>query len=268
MFLLRRSFATFGAGLLLCAALAAVSQAAAPPRHQAAAATPKYSVAVARCQDSALYDGREVSFRTRIARTGSKEQRLEVRAALHRKLNESKKFSRVKLPGLSKPTTSKDAAATVYKRKITIRNVETAARYKLRVTFTWRSVETGKVIREKSVWSKVCRLRTGLPKLAIEKVESLRELGTKNVTHRVTVVNKGASEALDIPVAVYAPGADATVKQIESLAPGASEQVSFSGLGCGIAEIAQLDPVKQLARLGAANRVPVPLPGCATDATG
>jgi hypothetical protein len=265
----RRSIATLVSALLVGVFVVAAAQAGGTPDKHARTAAAKYAVSVARCKDSALYDGREVSFRTRMTRLAADtEQRMEVKAVLYRKLNEAKKFTRVKLPGLSSPTTSKDAAATVYKRKITIRNVETAARYKLRTTFTWRNIESGKVVREKSVWSKVCRLKTGLPKLVVTDVASKPAGGTNAVTHEVTVKNRGASEALDFPVSIIDGGNVSATQLVESLAPGVTTKLTFSGLTCTRSPLAGVDPLKTLPRLTAASRVTVALPGCELGATG
>lgn len=256
MFLPQRFFATASVALLSALTAAAAVQAQAPRPHAAAIAAGKTSVAVKRCKDNASYAGRELRFQTRMTRLASEvDQRLEVKVVLYRRLKESNSYARVAIPGLSTATSPKDRAATVYLRRITIRNVETAARYKLRATFTWRNAETGKKLRAKSVTSKVCNLKRGLPKLSISEMDASFDYNAASARYLVTVVNKGASEAIDVPVSATIDGSATPQFKYVSLDPGESSTLVFPGPICKLNVVAVIDPLKTLPRLSDRMRV-------------
>lgn len=254
---------------LLCAG---IFSAAAAPIHQAdaeerespqASVRPIASVSVLRCRSNAYYAAREISFRAMMMRVDpGVSQALEVKAELWRKLNEAKRYRRLKLPGIGAPTTGRDPSATAYAREIIVTSVEPASRYRLRARFSWRDPSTGRLQQRKTVWSKPCRQRTSLPRLRIVAQSSVAQAGSKDMRHSITVANKGGSEAVNVPVAIRVDGAPPIVATIDSIGPRQSADVSIVAPACRYSADAVIDPLRALVRLGGAMRARIPLERC------
>jgi hypothetical protein len=221
------------------------------------------SVSVKECRSNPWYAGRELGFRTRMALVGPMGgQRLEVTVDLWRKLNEQRSFHRLKIAGLVRRTMAKDHAATVYEREIAVKNVETAARYRLKANFLWRNTVTGEVERRRTVWSKTCRQRSGLPKLTITRINSLQLPGSNMINNTVTVTNSGRSEAMNVPLAIDPDNSDAVFATIPSIGPGRSEEVTIVTPSCQQEATAQIDPRRLLKRLRGPMRKLVAVANC------
>lgn len=251
-------------------ALLPAGSALAAPAAEASAVKPPASVRVASCRSNQFYSGREITFRTRMWRTAmDASERLEVKVEVQRKFDEAKSYRRLKIEALAKPTTSKDDAATIYQRDVMLREVESAARYRAKVTFRWRDAATGKTIRKRVIVSKTCRQRHGLPKLAISPISSTPVVpvagamrGEASVIHRLSVQNSGRSEAVDVPIALRVDGNPPIVGLIESIGPRQVAEIAITAPACKIAAEAMIDPLGTLKRLDQAMRTPVAVPSC------
>lgn len=249
------------AALFICAATVTAASAQVPqPR---ASAHPTSSISVATCRSNAWYSARELTFRARMSRLDpAVAQRLEVKLEVWRKLDESARYRKLKLTALRGSLRAKDPAATVFERVVSVRNTETAARYRARATFRWRNASTGKLELKRSKWSKVCRQRTKLPKLAITGARTLPAVGSDDVIHLLTVRNSGRSEARRVPVAVYVDGAAPVLGQIDSIGPRQTADVAITTPACKGTARAVIDPLRTLTRLRGSTRVRLPLPTC------
>lgn len=248
---------------LLSGALAAHAASAGERSTRLESSARPAGVSVVQCRSNPYYAGRELGFRTRMKRVGTERgQRLEVSVGVWRRLDEQHSFRRLKIGGLERKTSAKDPAATVYEREIMIKNVETAARYRLKAVFRWRDPKSRKVTMTRTVKSKTCRQRGGLPKLAISRVNSLQVAGSNSVNHVVTVVNHGSSEALAVPVAIDPDNSDPVFAQIPSIGPGQSADVAIVAPDCQASAVAQIDPLKALKRLHGSLRSPVAISDC------
>lgn len=258
----------------LCCVLAAASVTAAGAQESVrqsevaaligkASSAGQASVKVRACRSSAYYAERDVEFRLRMYRLNvAGPQELQIKVEAWRKLKEDNKYRRLKIPGLSAPTTAKDPAAMIYQRDVAIKNVETAAHYRARAIFQWRNPDTGALLAKKVVRSKSCRQKLPLPHLRIKQIRSLPIAGMRSIAHTITVVNSGRSEALAVPVAVVVDGGTPVFASIESIGPRQVKDVTIDAPVCTAAAYAQLDPLRTLVRLRGAMRTPLPLERC------
>lgn len=207
MTIFRRSFflvaiATLAVAALFAASLAAVATAGSPSQDRGAraAASPKASVAIAKCRSAATYADRRLEFRASMNSlvAGGK---MELRYTLYRRYNNQSRFRVVTpTPGgsLGQWLTSTDAGATRYIHNLSITPVETAAVYRVKVAYRWLDAN-GKVVKRMKRTSKLCKQRRGLPNLAIVEVQRFPNGGSLfpelPVVWAVTIVNSGASSA-------------------------------------------------------------------------
>ncbi len=266
-------FAALAFALVPVGAAAASPSAAAAAGAQATTAAVKLpaSVKVKACRSNAWYSSREITFRTRMWRlsTGVGEK-LEVKVEIQRKLNEDKRYKRLKIDALSKSTQSKDPAATIYQRDVTLREVETAARYRAKTTFRWRDAATGKTRHKRVVTSKPCRQKTTLPKLSIYGAASRHEddndaasgFDGPTWTYAVTVANTGRSEAIDVPVGVSTDGSDPYIGKIDSIGPRQNASIAIKAPACREVVELQIDPLGSLKRLVSATRKSLTASNC------
>lgn len=252
------------AAVLIALALGTTGAVGAEQPASASAKLPA-SVGVATCKNSPWYAVREITFRTKISRLDpAVAQGLEVRLQVWRKLAEQRRFKRLKLPGLEDPASAKDPAATTYQRDVTIKNVETAAEYRAKVTFRWRDATSGEVQKKHTLWSKRCKQKRGLPRLNVVKAQSLPVAGSDQVSHTLTVSNAGASEAQSVPVAIYVDGAAPIFQTIPSIGPRQAEDVTITVQSCRVGAYAIIDPLKSLVRLRGTMRRTEQLVDCAS----
>lgn len=215
------------------------------------AAVKPASVGVVACKSSAWYAGRQLTFRARISRQDlATEQKLAIKVEIWRKLNESKRFRKIKLSGEKGWATASEIQTAIYKREVSLApdDIETAASYRAKVSFRWSDPQTGKTQAKKTVWSKPCAQKTALPKLKITNVTSVQNPGSATVTHTVTVANDGKSEAVNIPVGVRVDENNALLATIESLGKRQSADVQITTPACQVGAAALLDPLLKLMR--------------------
>lgn len=238
---------------LLIAALFAVTAgsmagAAGVPKP-AAATLATSSLKVKSCKSSAYYAARDLTFRTKIMwQDLSAQQKISVKLVVYRKLNEAAHYRKLKLPKLAGWKSPENKGASLYQYDWTLDDVETAASYRAKATFLWKNATTGAVEARRSVWSKVCKQRTALPKLRIAGVSSLPIAGSNSFTHVISVANKGASEAVDVPVAVFVDAGGANVGKIDSIGPKQTVDVQITAPDCTAFAYARIQATPALKR--------------------
>lgn len=245
------------------ATLGPVPLPAAAPAQTTVSARPPASIKVTSCQSNAYYAGREFSVRTKMMwQDLSVPQKLRLKIEVWRRLFGAHRYRKLNLPGLKAWTSPNDRVTSLYKHLWTIDDIETAATYRAKATFVWKDPTSGKVQARRTTYSKPCKQRVGLPRLSIEHVTSAQSTGMSGVDHQVSVVNKGKSEAQDVPVAVYVDSADPVFGKIDSIGPGQVSDLSIKAPECKTSAYAVIDPLRSLARLKGPMRIQFPIQRC------
>lgn len=202
MTLFRRSRLNAHLVVLSTAILLAASfaTAASADRKVRASAGPKASVSVAKCRSAATYAERRLEFRASMSAI-SGGGKMELRYTLYRRFNNQSRFRAVTpAPGssLAQWLTSSDPAATRYIHSLAFTPIETAAEYRVKVSYRWLN-SNGKIVKRAKRTSKLCKQRRGLPDLKIVDVQRYPNSGTVfpefPVVWAVTIQNVGASSA-------------------------------------------------------------------------
>jgi hypothetical protein len=214
-----------------------------------AGAKPHASVKLRKCVSAAYYDGRLISFRARMARFSDTNapQTLRMRFDVYQRLDEDRQYRRLTADGLGVWYSSSDAA-TIYQRDLTLSDVETAASYRVRVSYRW--VTSGGTVEFRRRLNSVdCRQKRRLPQLRIAGARVVPVAGSTQMTHTLTIANSGGSEAVNVPVALFVDGASPIVATIESIGPRQTVDVELLAPGCRVGAWATIDPQVTLPRL-------------------
>lgn len=209
---LRRSQLIAAFAALVLAALFAIamqSVATAAPKASATA-SPKASVSVAKCRSAATYSDRRLEFRASMSAIAA-GGKMELRYTLYRRYNNQSRFRVVKPTegsSLGEWLASSDTSATKYIHNLAITPIETAAVYRVRVSYRWKD-SAGKIVKRAKRTSKLCKQRRGLPNLDIVSVQKYPNgspiFPDLPVIWVVTVRNNGASSA-SLPVGLIVSG--------------------------------------------------------------
>lgn len=236
------------------------------PTSNAAAFTPgaqpTASIKLRTCRSAAYYDNRLIAYRIRMERFSDTNapQKLQMRVDVWQRFDGAKKYRRVKAEGLHVWTSSSDSA-TIYQRDLLLTNVETAARFKARVSMRW--VGANGVEWRRTLRSKVCRQKKGLPRLSVTSATAVPAADSTDMVHTVTVANRGRSEAVDVPVAVVVDGGAPVVARVDSIGPRQTDDVVIRAPACAARAYAQIDPLRELVRLRSPARRQFALVNCA-----
>jgi hypothetical protein len=243
---------------------AAVPAGAAPARAFTADTKTKVTVKVVACRSNAFYDNRQLTFRASMSRADvAVPQTLEMRVDVLRKFKREKRYKRIKADGLGIWSGAKDPAATGFQRDVQLTDPDTAALYRAKVSFRWRDPATQKVQAHKTVLSRICKQKVELPRLSIGGDVMTLVPGASTVQHSLTLVNRGPSEAVLVPVAIYIDGNPPITRIIESVGPKSSFDSKIETPACATGyAYAVIDPQKTLAWLPAAARAHVLLTRC------
>lgn len=211
----------------------------------AVGAQPKASAKVKTCKVSRFYDGRRIIFSGRMERFShtNATQGLQMRFDVYRKYREHRKYRKVKGTGLGTWLPASDPNATVYVRELELEGVETAAHYKARVAYRWMGSD-GSVEFKRVRNTKPCHQRVALPNLSLGAVKIQPIAGSANSNYVVTVTNRGASEAINVPVSLTADANAPSMGLIASIGPGQSTDVSIQAPLCRTGTSAVIDPAK------------------------
>lgn len=214
------------------------------------------------CRSGAYYDNRLISFRVRMGRFSdtTDPQNLQMRFEVLQRLNENKRYKKLKADGLGEWFKSSDSA-TLYQRDLTLTNVETAASYKARVSFRWTSPD-GTVTSKRKIVSAPCKQKVPLPKLKLTNVTAVPIVGSTALQHTVTIVNDGRSEVVNLPVGIYVDSLSPSIEVIDSIGPNQSVDVQIKAASCEARADAVIDPLRTIVRIPMHNRTPFPITRC------
>ncbi|MGH2959844.1 MAG: hypothetical protein ACRDKE_09580 [Solirubrobacterales bacterium] len=223
---------------------------------------PPASVKLRVCRSGAYYDNRLISFRVRMARFSdtSDPQNLQMRFEVLQRLNENKRFKKLKADGLGTWFKSSDSA-TLYQRDLSLTNVETAATYKASVSFRWTAPD-GTVSWKRKIVSTPCKQKVPLPKLKLTNVTTVPIVGSTALQHTVTVVNDGRSEVVNLPVGIFVDELSPSIAVIDSIGPNQSVDVQIKAAPCQTGATAVIDPQRTIVRIPMHNRTPFPIARC------
>jgi hypothetical protein len=119
--------------------------------------------------------------------------------------------------------------------------------YRVEVEYRWLA-EDGSEIATVKRRSKRCRQPGGQPNLGVDAIEATPGVFDGTERYRVTVVNRGESEARGVGVLLRVDGEVVDeADPIETLAPGESRTISFSGPLCRRTLSAVVDPKDAIA---------------------
>lgn len=222
MTLFRRShlFAAFAVlAVIAWFALAMAAVATADDKHSGAttakaranaAAGPKATVSVAKCHSAATYADRRLEFRAAMSSMAA-GGKMELRYTLYRRYNNQARFRVVKPTegsSLGEWLASSDTGATKYIHNLAITPIETAAVYRVKVSYRWYDAG-GKIVKRAKRTSKLCKQRRGLPNLEITSVQQYPNGSSVfpdlPVIWVVTVRNSGSSSA-SLPAGLIVSG--------------------------------------------------------------
>lgn len=206
--------------------------------------TPYATARVKRCVVSRYYDGRILEFSGKMVSYGESELgpvTMQMRFEVFRKLAEHKRFKKVKGVGLGTWLPASDPKAGVYIREISLQGIETAAQYKARVTYRWLH-PTGKVDRKRTLTTKPCKQRIGLPRLVVTKSKRVPIAGSNQENFVISVFNAGRSEAVNVPLFFKVDNGAVQGTIVGSIGPGQSVDASFNAAACQQRYDARIDP--------------------------
>lgn len=220
-------------------------------------AKPKASAKLKTCKVSRFYDGRRIVFTGRMNRfmDTNGPQSLQMKFDVYRKYREHKKYRKVTGSGLGTWLPASDPNASVYIRELALEGIETAAHYKARVTYRWVRSD-GSVEFKRIRSTKPCHQRVALPHLELDAVKSQPIAGSANANYVVTVANRGASEAINVPVALIVDANPQSMSLIASIGPGQSVDIPIQAPICRSGTAAVIDPAK-LVRLRSKTRAAI-----------
>ena len=210
-------------GALLCALALCVALPAAAP-----AASPFARVKVAQCditddpdQSSGVFEGRMNSIK------GS--QSMWMRFTLQERF-ETPVFEIVKVPSLSVWRKSRSGVDRfTYRQKI--EKLQMGGEYRARVDFRWYGSK-GQLLRTARRHSPACGHQGPLPNLRVGNVRARFGKAPGTYDYTVDVLNLGDLAAENVPVSLTVDGATLDEHEVNSLAPGETATVRFSGPPC------------------------------------
>ena len=218
---------------VLALALALVLPAAAEAKKQRAV------VKLTECTTSDSPGGRSATFQGRMRRVHGTDQMQMRFKLLARK---GKHFKPVDAPELRQWRKSHQGAK-VFSYDQRVLGLRAGRPYRMAVVFRWYGAD-GKRLRSERHRSRICR--EPAPNLKIPKVVSRTGPVKNTAVYRVHVANTGQREARDVGVTLAVDGGELDAARIESIPPGESRIVSFTGPVCRHGFRAVVDPDDQI----------------------
>ena len=192
---------------------------------QASHKTP--STRVLECKSSDAGETRSASFLGRM-RSIAGTDRMAMRFTLLERFGDEKRHP-VDFPELRAWRFSKPGVRD-FRFRQTVTALQGGGEYRMRVEFRWLDAD-GNLQRKAQRTSGACRQPGVLPNLrAGDPTASAGPEGTAGYT--VPVRNDGKLAAQDVAVELYVDGATTNVGHIESIAPGETREVRFTGPAC------------------------------------
>lgn len=229
--MLRRTISFAVLALLLAAPVDAVA------KHKAA------SVSVAECKASDAAETRSATFLGRMrAIRGTDSMRM--RFTLLERFGDERLHS-VKAPELRAWRESRPGVRE-FRFRQTVTALQGGGQYRMRVDFRWLDAD-GNLIRKSRSLSPACDQPGDLPNLQIGAISALRGRGG-TATYIVPVQNNGQIPTRDFAVDLFVDGAATNVGHVDSIAPGETREVRFTGPICerGLRAVADTgDSVKE-----------------------
>jgi hypothetical protein len=215
--------------------IAALGAALAAPADAAAAKTT--SVRVVECKSSDAGETRSATFLGRMRKVGGSDQMLMRFTLLERFGDE--KLHAVKTPELRAWRQSKPGVRE-FRFRQTVTALQGGGQYRMRVDFRWLD-DDGNLIRKARTTSPACEQPGDLPNLRIGEVTAQRGTGgTWNYV--VPILNNGQVTTGDFAVQLFVDGAAANVGHVDSIPPGETREVRFTGPACQRGVRAVADP--------------------------
>ena len=215
--------------------IAALGAALAAPADAVAAKTT--SVKVVECKSSDTTETRSATFLGRMRKVAGADTMLMRFTLLERFGDE--KLHPVKAPELRHWRSSKPGVRE-FRFRQTVTALQGGGEYRVRVDFRWLD-EDGNLVRKSRAMSPACNQPGDLPNLRIGEVKAQRNTGG-TWTYLVPVLNNGQVTTGDFAVELFIDGAAADVGHIDSIGPGETREVRFTGPACQRAVRAVADP--------------------------
>ena len=236
--------------------LAVLALAAFAAPGQAGHKTP--SARVAACEAGDAGETRNATFLGRMRATAGTD-RMAMRFTLMERFGDER-LHPVDFPELRAWRFSKPGVRD-FRFKQTVTGLQGGGEYRTRVEFRWLD-DDGNLLRKARRTSGACRLAGELPNLrAGAPTASAGPEGTS--VYVVPVRNEGKAAAQGVAVELFVDGAATNVVQIDSVAPGETREVRFSGPACTRRLRVVVDPndtVKERAESDNVTAAPCPAP--------
>jgi hypothetical protein len=126
-----------------------------------------------------------------------------------------------------------------------LRALERGGEYRMRVDFRWQDAR-GRTLESTRRRSGVCGRSGPLPQLLIAAVRTRPGAAAGTAEYMVDVSNLGDLDAAKVPVLLVVDGAALDIQEIQSLEPGETATVRFSGPPCAHRVRAEVDPDGQI----------------------
>ena len=137
--------------------------------------------------------------------------------------------------------------ATEFRWLHKVKGLKQGGEYRVRVDYRWMT-DNRTVIQSARRKSKRCSEPGGPPNLRVAGIETVLGAFDGTARYRVTVVNRGGSDARRVGVLLRVDGAVVDeAEPIETLRPGESRTLSFSGPLCRRSLSAEVDPKDAIA---------------------
>jgi hypothetical protein len=153
-------------------------------------------------------------------------------------------FVPVKVPELATWRHSKPGVE-VFSYTQRLKALERGGHYRMRVDFRWQDAR-GRTLESMRRRSGVCGRSGPLPQLQIGGVRARPGAAAGTAEYSVDVSNLGDLDAGEVPVLLVVDGAALDVREIQSLEPGETATVRFSGPPCVHRLRAEVDPENKI----------------------
>jgi hypothetical protein len=197
-----------------------------PGQAQAAFKMPSSKVLECRSGDDAA--ARSATFQGRM-RAIPGTDRMLMRFTLMDRFGDEKKLQPVAVPELKAWRSAKPGIKD-FRYKQTVTALQGGGEYRAAVDFRWLDVD-GNLLRKARRVSGACRQQGELANLKVG-VPSAAAGPEGTAVYVVPVVNDGKAIARDVAVELFVDGAAANVGHIDSVAPGETREVRFTGPSC------------------------------------
>ena len=208
-----------------------------PATAPAAKRSKTTSVRVVECNAAGAAETRSATFLGRMRAIRGSDSMLMRFTLLERFGDE--RLHAVKAPELRAWRESKPGVKE-FRFRQTVTALQGGGQYRVRVDFRWLDSD-GNLVRKARSTSPACAQPGDLPNLRIGAISVLRERGG-TATYIVPVQNNGQVKTGDFAVNLFVDGAATNVGHVDSIAPGETREVRFTGPLCERVLRAVADP--------------------------